>query len=41
VRNGGPPVIVYAGTWAGAQSDELVLRGAFAVMANRELFATV
>jgi CheY-like chemotaxis protein len=42
VRHGGPPVIVYAGTWALAQRDELVLRGALDVMADREhLFATV
>jgi CheY-like chemotaxis protein len=42
VRHGGPPVIVYAGSWAVAQRDELVLRGALDVMANREqLFATV
>lgn len=42
VRKGGPPVIVYAGTWAVAQRDDLVRRGALDVMANREhLFATV
>jgi CheY-like chemotaxis protein len=42
VRHGGPPVIVYAGTWAVAQRDELVARGALEVMANREqLYATV
>jgi CheY-like chemotaxis protein len=42
VRNGGPPVIVYAGTWAVIQRDELVRRGALDVMANREhLFAKV
>jgi hypothetical protein len=42
VRKGGPPVIVYAGTWAVAQRDELVKRGALDVMANREhLYATV
>lgn len=42
VCNGGPPVIVYAGTWAVAQRDELVRRGALDVMANREhLYATV
>jgi hypothetical protein len=29
-------VIVYAGTWAVAQRDELVLLGASDVMANRE-----
>jgi CheY-like chemotaxis protein len=42
VRHGGPPVIVYAGTWAVAQRDALVARGALDVMANRErLYATV
>jgi CheY-like chemotaxis protein len=42
VREGGPPVIVYAGTWAVAQRNDLVRRGALDVMANREqLFATV
>ena len=42
MRKGGPPVIVYAGTWAVAQRDKLVLRGALEVMADREhLFATV
>jgi len=42
VRGGGPPVIVYAGTWAVAQRDDLVRRGALNVMADREhLFATV
>jgi CheY-like chemotaxis protein len=42
VREGGPPVIVYAGTWAVAQRDDLVRKGALDVMANREqLFATV
>jgi CheY-like chemotaxis protein len=42
VRNGGPPVIVYAGSWAVAQRDELVGRGALDVMSNREhLFDTV
>ena len=42
VRDGGPPVIVYAGTWAVAQRAELVQRGALDVMANREaLIATV
>ena len=42
VRDGGPPVIVYAGTWAVAQRGELVARGALEVMANREqLYATV
>lgn len=42
VRSGGPPVIVYAGRWAVAQRDELVGRGALAVMADRQpLFDTV
>jgi CheY-like chemotaxis protein len=42
VRQGGPPVIVYAGTWAVAQRDDLVRRGAVDVMANREhLFVSV
>jgi hypothetical protein len=42
VRNGGPPVIVYAGTWAVAQREQLVRRGALDVMANRaQLFTTV
>ena len=42
IRDGGPPVIVYAGTWAVARRDELVRRGAVDVMANREaLIATV
>ena len=42
VRDGGPPVIVYAGTWAVAQRADLVRRGALDVMANREqLLATV
>lgn len=42
VRDGGPPVIVYAGTWAVAQRDALVARGALEVMANRQqLYATV
>jgi CheY-like chemotaxis protein len=42
VRQGGPPVIVYAGTWAVAQRDDLVRRGALDVMSNREhLFASV
>jgi CheY-like chemotaxis protein len=42
VRAGGPPVIIYAGTWAVAQRDDLVQRGALDVMADREhLFATV
>lgn len=36
VKKVGPPVIVYAGTWAVAQRDELVRRGASDVMANRE-----
>ena len=42
IRDGGPPVIVYAGTWAVARRAELVRRGAVDVMANREaLIATV
>lgn len=42
VRDGGPPVIVYAGTWAVTQRDALVARGALDVMSNREhLFARV
>jgi CheY-like chemotaxis protein len=42
VRAGGPPVIVYAGTWAVSRRAELVGRGALDVMANREqLLATV
>lgn len=42
VSKGGPPVIVYAGTWAVSQKDDLVRRGATDVMANREeLIATV
>jgi CheY-like chemotaxis protein len=42
VRNGGPPVIVYAGTWAVAQRGDLISRGALDVMSNREhLFDTV
>jgi CheY-like chemotaxis protein len=42
VRSGGPPVIVYAGSWAVAQRDELIGRGALDVMSNREhLFDTV
>lgn len=42
VRTGGPPVIVYAGTWAVTQRDELVRRGALEVMANRaHLYTTV
>jgi CheY-like chemotaxis protein len=36
VKNVGPPVIVYAGTWAIAQRDELIRLGASDVMANRE-----
>ena len=36
VRSGGPPVIVYAGTWAVARRDELIQRGAIEVMGNRE-----
>ena len=42
VREGGPPVIIYAGRSAVAHRDELVKRGALDVMANREhLLATV
>lgn len=42
VRQGGPPVIVYAGTWAVVQRDALVKRGALDVMSNREhLYASV
>lgn len=42
VRKGGPPVVVYAGSWAVAQRDDLVSRGALDVMANRQhLFDTV
>jgi hypothetical protein len=42
IRDGGPPVIVYAGAWAVAQRADLVQRGAVDVMANREqLIATV
>ena len=42
MREGGPPVIVYAGSWAVAQRADLVQRGAVDVMANREaLIATV
>jgi len=36
VKKVGPPVIVYAGTWAVAQRDELIRLGASDVMANRE-----
>jgi CheY-like chemotaxis protein len=36
VRNGGPPVVVYAGASAVRRRDELVERGAAAVMADRE-----
>ena len=36
IRDGGPPVIVYAGTWALAQRADLVRRGAIDVMANRD-----
>jgi CheY-like chemotaxis protein len=36
VKKVGPPVIVYAGTWAVAQRDELVRLGASDVMASRE-----
>lgn len=39
---GGPPVIVYAGSWALTQRDALRRRGALEVMASREqLYATV
>ena len=42
VRDGGPPVIIYAGRSAVAQRDDLVKRGALDVMENREhLLATV
>jgi CheY-like chemotaxis protein len=42
LRQGGPPVIVYAGTWAVWQRDDLVRQGALDVMSNREqLIATV
>ena len=42
IREGGPPVIVYAGSWAVAQRADLVQRGAVDVMANREaLISTV
>ena len=42
VREGGPPVIVYAGQWAVAQRAALMQRGALDVMASREqLLATV
>jgi hypothetical protein len=42
VRSGGPPVIVYAGSWALAQRDALIARGALDVMAHRQhLFDTV
>jgi CheY-like chemotaxis protein len=36
LRQGGPPVIVYAGTWAVLQREDLRRRGALDVMANRE-----
>ena len=36
IRDGGPPVIVYAGSWAVARRADLVGRGAVGVMANRE-----
>lgn len=36
VKKVGPPVIVYAGTWAAAQREKLVRLGAADVMANRE-----
>ena len=42
LRQGGPPVIVYAGIWALAQKDDLVRRGANDVMADRaQLIDTV
>jgi CheY-like chemotaxis protein len=42
VRDGGPPVIVYAGSWAVAKRKDLIKRGALDVMASRErLLATV
>jgi CheY-like chemotaxis protein len=42
IRDGGPPVIVYAGSWAVAKRADLVQRGAVDVMANREaLVSTV
>ena len=42
LRQGGPPVIVYAGTWAMIQRDRLLRDGALDVMADREqLLATV
>ena len=40
VKDAGPPVIVYAGTWAVKQRDELVGLGASEVMANREQLIT-
>jgi CheY-like chemotaxis protein len=40
VKDTGPPVIVYAGTWAVKQRDELVGLGASEVMANREQLIT-
>ena len=42
IRDGGPPVIVYAGPWTVAHRADLVKRGAVDVMANRDaLIATV
>ena len=42
LRDGGPPVIVYAGRWAVAQRAELVRKGAIDVMNDREhLLVTV
>jgi CheY-like chemotaxis protein len=42
VRDGGPPVIVYAGMWAMLKRDELMKRGALEVTAERgELLARV
>ena len=36
IRNGGPPVLVYAGKNAVRQRDELLAMGAFGISANRE-----
>jgi CheY-like chemotaxis protein len=42
VRNGGPPVVVYAGQWAVLQRDDLRRRGALHVTASRrQLLKTV
>lgn len=35
LRQGGPPVIVYAGTWAVTRREELIRQGATEVMKNR------